>query len=48
LITNKPDVARRVLELRGRMSEPQRFLVALLIRFGASTKSLAAENALRP
>ena len=48
LITDKPDVARQVIELRARMSEAQRYLVAQLIRFGASTESLAAEDALRP
>jgi glycerophosphoryl diester phosphodiesterase len=48
LITDKPDVARRVIELRKQMSEPQRFLVAQLIRFGASTDALEAPDALRP
>jgi glycerophosphoryl diester phosphodiesterase len=48
LITDKPDLARKVIERRAQMSEPQRFLAALLIRFGATTDSLAAENALRP
>jgi glycerophosphoryl diester phosphodiesterase len=48
LITNQPDVARKVIELRAQMSEPQRFLAAQLIRFGASTNALAAEDALRP
>lgn len=48
LITDKPDVARQVIELRASMSEAQRYLVAQLIRFGASTESLAAEDALRP
>jgi len=48
LITDKPDVARKVIERRIQMSEPQRFLAAELIRFGATTDSLAAENALRP
>ena len=48
LITDKPDEARKVIELRARMSEPQRFLVAQLIRFGASTDALEAEDALRP
>jgi glycerophosphoryl diester phosphodiesterase len=48
LITDKPAVARQVIELRARMSEPQRFLAALLIRLGASTDALAAEDALRP
>jgi glycerophosphoryl diester phosphodiesterase len=48
LITDHPDVARRVIAMRARMSEPQRMLAALLIRFGASAKTLAAEDALRP
>jgi glycerophosphoryl diester phosphodiesterase len=48
LITDHPDVARRVIAIRGRMTEPQRLLVALLIRFGATTQTLAAEDALRP
>jgi len=48
LITDKPDLARAVIERRQQMSEPQRILVALLIRFGASTDTLQAENALRP
>jgi glycerophosphoryl diester phosphodiesterase len=48
LITDKPDVARKVIELRADMSEPQRFMAALLVRLGASTKKLAAEDALRP
>ena len=48
LITDHPDVARRVITARARWSEPQRLLVALLIRFGATAQSLAAEDALRP
>ena len=48
LITDKPDIARRVIERRALMSGPQRFLAAELIRFGATTDALAAENALRP
>ena len=48
LITDKPDLARQVIELRAGMSEAQRFLVSQLIRFGASTQALAAEDALRP
>jgi len=48
LITDKPDVARKVIERRAQMSESQRFLVAQLIRFGASTDALEAEGALRP
>jgi len=48
LITDKPDVARRVIERRAQMSESQRFLAAQLIRFGATPNTLAAEDALRP
>jgi glycerophosphoryl diester phosphodiesterase len=48
LITDQPDTARRVIDLRARMSESQRFLGALLIRMGASTKALATQDALRP
>jgi glycerophosphoryl diester phosphodiesterase len=48
LITDKPDIARKVIERREQMSGPQRFLAAQLIRLGATTDSLAAENALRP
>ena len=48
LITDRPDVARRVIELRKQMSEPQRFLVAQLIRFGASPEALEPPDALRP
>ncbi len=48
LITDKPDVAREVVELRARMSDAQRFLVAQLVRLGASTEALEAQDALRP
>lgn len=48
LITDKPDVARQVIEVRTQMSEPQRFLTALLIQLGATTQALEPENALRP
>jgi glycerophosphoryl diester phosphodiesterase len=48
LITDKPDEARRVMELRAQMSNPQRFLASQLIRLGATTEALEAENALRP
>ena len=48
LITDHPDVARRVIAARARMSEPQRLLAALLIRFGATTQALTEEDALRP
>jgi glycerophosphoryl diester phosphodiesterase len=48
LITNMPARAREVVEWRARMSDAQRVLVALLVRLGASTDALEAENALRP
>jgi glycerophosphoryl diester phosphodiesterase len=48
LITDHPDVARRVIAARAHMSEPQRLLVALLIRFGASAQAIETEDALRP
>ena len=48
LITDKPDQARTVVEVRARMSSAQRFLASQLIRFGASTEALEAETALRP
>jgi len=48
LITDKPDLARTVIDRRARMSESQRFLAAQLTRFGATTDTLEAEDALRP
>ena len=48
LITDNPDMARRVVARRAAMSDGQRLLVALLVRLGARTESLAAESALRP
>ncbi len=48
LITDLPDVARAVVERRGRMSDAQRILVALLIGMGAKTESLVAEEAVQP
>ncbi len=48
LITDKPDLARAVIERRAAMSNAERFLVAQLIRLGASTEALEAESALRP
>jgi glycerophosphoryl diester phosphodiesterase len=48
LITDRPDVARRVIERRVAMTDAQRIAVALLIRLGARTEALAAEDALRP
>jgi glycerophosphoryl diester phosphodiesterase len=48
LITDRPDVARRVVERRAGMTDAQRIVVALLIRLGARTEALADEDALRP
>jgi glycerophosphoryl diester phosphodiesterase len=48
LITDKPDLARRVVERRAQMTDAQRIVVALLIRLGARTDALADEDALRP
>lgn len=48
LITDNPEGARKVIELRDRMSESQRVLAAVLIRMGASPRALAAQDALRP
>ena len=48
LITDDPEGTRKVIELRERMSEPQRFLGAMLIRLGASAKTLESQDALRP
>jgi glycerophosphoryl diester phosphodiesterase len=48
LITDTPDVARRVVERRAQMTDAQRVAVALLIRLGARTEALTAEDALRP
>jgi glycerophosphoryl diester phosphodiesterase len=48
LITDRPDLARHVVERRASMTDPQRVAVALLIRVGARTELLAAEGALQP
>ena len=48
LITDRPDVARQVVARRAGMSDAQRILVALLVRLGARTEALAAEDQLRP
>jgi glycerophosphoryl diester phosphodiesterase len=48
LITNKPELGRRLVERRDQMSDAQRLLGALLIKLGASTKELTSEDALRP
>ncbi|PWB76980.1 MAG: hypothetical protein C3F15_04250 [Holophagae bacterium] len=48
LITDVPDVARRVVARRAKMSDAQRVAVALLIRVGARTELLANEDALQP
>ena len=48
LITDKPDVARAVIDARARMTDTERFLVAQLIRYGASPRALEPEDTLRP
>jgi hypothetical protein len=48
LITDRPDVARDVVERRSRMSDVQRLLVALLVAMGANAESLVAEEAVQP
>ena len=48
LITDQPDIARRAVARRQAMSDAQRVLVALLVRLGARTDALVAEDALRP
>jgi glycerophosphoryl diester phosphodiesterase len=48
LITDRPQVARSVVATRAEMSDTERVLVALLVRLGARTDMLAAEDALRP
>jgi glycerophosphoryl diester phosphodiesterase len=48
LITNKPDVARTVVKRRAEMSDAQRVLLALLVKAGADTEELMAQEALRP
>jgi glycerophosphoryl diester phosphodiesterase len=48
LITDRPDVARQVVARRAELSDAQRVLVAVLIRLGARTETLEAEDALRP
>ena len=48
LITDAPDLARRVVQRRAQMTDAQRIVVALLVRLGARTEALEAEDALRP
>ena len=48
LITDTPQVARHVLGRYEKLSLAQRFLAAVLVRLGARSEALAAENALRP
>jgi len=48
LITDKPDLARAVIDARAQMTDTERFLVAQLIRYGASPKALEPEDAVRP
>jgi hypothetical protein len=48
LITDKPDIARTVIDARAQMTDTERFLVAQLIRYGASPRALEPEDAVRP
>jgi len=48
LITDAPDLARRVVARRAQMTDAQRVVLALLIRLGTRTDALVAEDALRP
>jgi glycerophosphoryl diester phosphodiesterase len=48
LITDKPDLARQVVARRAAMSDGQRVALALLVRLGAHTEALEAEDNLRP
>jgi glycerophosphoryl diester phosphodiesterase len=48
LITDKPDLALQVVARRAQMSDTQRLLLALLVRLGAPTEALEAQDALRP
>ncbi len=43
LITDKPDLGRRVVTRRAELSDAQRFLVAVLIRLGTSIEVIAGE-----
>jgi hypothetical protein len=48
LITDKPDLALQVVAQRAQMSDTQHLLLAMMIRLGARTEALEAEDALRP
>jgi glycerophosphoryl diester phosphodiesterase len=48
LITDRPDLARQVVARRAELSDAERVAVALLIRVGARTELLAAEEFLQP
>ncbi|HEX5045205.1 MAG TPA: glycerophosphodiester phosphodiesterase family protein, partial [Candidatus Polarisedimenticolaceae bacterium] len=48
LITDRPDLAKKVVARRAAMNDAQRVLVALLVRLGADTQRLVAEESLRP
>ena len=48
LITDRPDLARQVVARRAGLSDAERVAVALLIRVGARTELLAAEDFLQP
>jgi glycerophosphoryl diester phosphodiesterase len=48
LITDKPALARKVIARWEEMSDAQRLVAALMVRWGARAEDLAAEDALRP
>jgi glycerophosphoryl diester phosphodiesterase len=48
LITDQPALAKEVVSRRAAMSDAQRLLAAVLIRFGESGEKLVTEEALRP
>ena len=48
IITDRPALAREAVIRRGKMSNGQRFLLALLLRAGARPEALQSSDALRP
>jgi glycerophosphoryl diester phosphodiesterase len=48
LITDKPAVAREIVDRRARMSDAQRVLVALMLRSGVAPATIAADTDERP
>jgi len=43
LISDRPDIARRVVDRRAELSDAQRLLVALLVRLGTRIEVIAEE-----